>query len=50
MEEVKMLGALVGDIIGLVYEFCNTKSMDFELFCGGNRCVFYNQITKNNHE
>lgn len=28
-----MLGALVGDIIGSVYEFRNTKSMDFELFC-----------------
>ena len=28
MEQVKMLGALVGDIIGSVYEFCNTKSTD----------------------
>ena len=27
-----MLGALVGDIIGSVYEFQNTKSTDFELF------------------
>ena len=27
-----MLGALVGDIIGSVYEFANTKSTDFELF------------------
>lgn len=27
-----MLGALVGDIIGSVYEFHNTKSTDFELF------------------
>lgn len=32
MGKVKMLGALVGDIIGSVYEFYNTKSMDFELF------------------
>ena len=36
MEKVKMLGALVGDIVGSVYEFCNTKSTDFELFCGGS--------------
>ena len=28
----KMLGALVGDIIGSVYEFQNTNSTDFELF------------------
>ena len=27
-----MLGALVGDIVGSVYEFANTKSTDFELF------------------
>lgn len=32
MGNVKMLGALVGDIIGSVYEFYNTKSTDFELF------------------
>ena len=32
MENVKMLGALAGDIIGSPYEFYNTKSMDFELF------------------
>ena len=36
MEKVKMLGALVGDIVGSIYEFCNTKSTDFELFCGGS--------------
>lgn len=29
---VRMLGALVGDIVGSVYEFHNTKSVDFELF------------------
>ena len=27
-----MLGALVGDIIGSMYEFHNTKRTDFELF------------------
>ena len=27
-----MLGAIVGDIVGSVYEFHNTKSMDFDLF------------------
>ena len=32
MEKVKMLGAVVGDIIGSTYEFHNTKSMGFELF------------------
>ena len=36
MGEVKMLGALVGDIVGSVYEFCYTKSTDFELFYGRN--------------
>ena len=37
MGKVKMLGALVGDIIGSGYEFRNTKSMDFELFPEGSR-------------
>ena len=32
MGEVKMLGAIAGDIIGSVYEFANTKSPDFDLF------------------
>jgi ADP-ribosylglycohydrolase len=32
MGKVKMLGALAGDIIGSVYEFANTKSMEFDLF------------------
>ena len=27
-----MLGSLVGDIVGSVYEFCNVKTTDFELF------------------
>ena len=32
MNTQNMLGAIAGDIIGSVYEFRNTKSMDFELF------------------
>ena len=32
MERNKMFGAVVGDIIGSVYEFHNTKSTDFDLF------------------
>ena len=32
-----MLGALVGDIIGSVYEFCNVKSTEFELFSDNSR-------------
>ena len=31
-----MLGALVGEIIGSVYEFQNVKSKDFELFMPWN--------------
>lgn len=34
--KAKMLGALVGDIIGSVYEFHNVKSTDFELFTPWN--------------
>ena len=37
MGKGKMLGALVGDIIGSVYEFWNTKSTDFELFSARSR-------------
>jgi len=37
MERVKMLGALVGDIIGSMYEFHNTKRTDFKLFPEGSR-------------
>ena len=33
--QIKMLGALVGDIIGSVYELSNTKSTNFELFPNG---------------
>lgn len=36
MEKTRMLGALVGDIIGSVYEFQNTKRTDFELFCNAS--------------
>ena len=36
MGQVKMLGALVGDIIGSTYEFYNTKRMDFDLFEKGS--------------
>ena len=32
-----MLGAIIGDIVGSVYEFHNTKSMNFELFTKWNR-------------
>ena len=28
-----MVGAIAGDIIGSVFEFANTKSTDFPLFC-----------------
>ncbi|WP_081102348.1 ADP-ribosylglycohydrolase [Streptococcus oralis] len=28
-----MLGAIVGDIVGLVYESNNIKTKDFSLFC-----------------
>ena len=34
--KTKMLGALVGDITGSVYEFQNVKSKDFELFTPWN--------------
>ena len=37
MEKIKMLGAVVGDIIGSVYEFRNVKTTDFELFPKGSR-------------
>ena len=32
-----MLGAIIGDIVGSVYEFHNTKSMNFELFTPWSR-------------
>jgi len=37
MVNVKMLGALAGDIIGSVHEFLGTKSMDFDLFYESSR-------------
>lgn len=33
-----MLGAIIGDIVGSVYEFNNIKTKDFELFKPG--CQF----------
>ena len=33
-----MLGAIIGDIVGSIYEFHNIRRKDFELF--GNRCTF----------
>ena len=33
-----MYGALIGDIVGSIYEFHNIKKKDFELF--GDRCTF----------
>ena len=35
--DVKMLGSIIGDIIGSPYEFHNIKSKDFKLFCN-NSC------------
>ena len=38
--EVKiMLGAIVGDIVGSIYEFNNHRSKDFPLFGGGCECT-----------
>ena len=31
-----MLGAIVGDIVGSIYEFCNTKSTNFQMFTSFN--------------
>ena len=33
-----MIGAIIGDIVGSIYEFHNIRKKDFELF--GNRCTF----------
>ena len=33
-----MLGAIVGDIVGSIYEWRNIKTKDFPLF--GSRCSF----------
>ena len=33
-----MLGAIIGDIVGSVYEFHNVKTKDFPLFT--DRCFF----------
>lgn len=37
MEKIKMLGALVGDIVGSTYEWYNTKKTDFVMFERGCR-------------
>ena len=37
-KENKMLGSVIGNIIGSPYEFHNIKNKDFELFC--DRCCF----------
>ena len=37
-----MLGAIVGDIIGSVYEFDNIKTKDFPLF--GEVCKIFDDI------
>ena len=31
-----MLGALIGDTVGSIYEFCNIKTTDFPLFSDGS--------------
>ena len=31
MNSTSMLGAIIGDIVGSIYEFQNTKSMAFDL-------------------
>jgi ADP-ribosylglycohydrolase len=36
-QEVGMLGAIAGDVIGSVHEFTATKSTDFELFVATSR-------------
>lgn len=37
-KENKMLGSVIGNIIGSPYEFHNIKNKDFELFC--DPCCF----------
>lgn len=32
-----MIGSIIGDVVGSVYEFCNTKSKDFDFFTPGSR-------------
>lgn len=38
LKELNMLGAIVGDIVGSPYEYCNTKRKDFPLF-SSQSCV-----------
>ena len=32
-----MIGSIIGDVAGSFYEFCNTKSKDFEFFSDRSR-------------
>lgn len=32
-----MIGSIIGDVVGSIYEFCNTKSKDFDFFTIGSR-------------
>lgn len=32
-----MIGSIIGDVVGSFYEFCNTKSKNFELFTNHNK-------------
>ena len=41
-----MLGAIIGDIVGLVYEWNNIKTKDFSLFC--EDCFFTNDTVSSN--
>ena len=34
-----MLGAIIGDIVGSIYEFHNVKRTDFDLFSKDSRSV-----------
>ncbi|KJQ67377.1 MULTISPECIES: hypothetical protein [Streptococcus] len=42
-----MLGAIVGDIVGSVYEWNNIKTKDFPLFC--DDCFFTDDTVSPNH-
>ena len=42
-----MLGAIVGDIVGSVYEWNNIKTKDFSLFC--EDCFFTDDTVSSNH-
>ena len=42
-----MLGAIIGDIVGSVYEWNNIKTKDFPLFC--DDCFFTDDTVSPNH-